>query len=68
MKKVTVNFLRRMKTERYLDEKGNVVFTERFLAHCGACCGYGCRHCPYSPKHQAGNRRLSKKVKEHLYP
>ncbi|MDA0254109.1 MAG: DUF5522 domain-containing protein [Planctomycetota bacterium] len=22
----------------------------------GSCCGSGCRHCPYEPKHVGGNR------------
>jgi hypothetical protein len=28
-------------------EAGAVVFTARYLAQRGFCCGSGCRHCPY---------------------
>ncbi len=28
-------------------ESGLMVFTARFLADRGYCCGSGCRHCPY---------------------
>jgi len=28
---------------------GLAVFTARFLAERGFCCGSGCRHCPYEP-------------------
>jgi len=48
----------RLKTDRYTDEKGNTAWTERFLLKRGICCGLGCRHCPYMPKHQAGNMNI----------
>lgn len=38
----------------YMDPKGYRVMTERFLKNRGYCCGNGCRHCPYSPKHTKG--------------
>ena len=31
----------------YLNEKGLLVFTARYLLRRGYCCGAGCRHCPY---------------------
>lgn len=31
----------------YLDEAGNMVFTEAYHLKRGICCGSGCRHCPY---------------------
>lgn len=31
----------------YYHERGNVVFTAKFLLERGRCCGCGCRHCPY---------------------
>jgi hypothetical protein len=35
--------------DHYRDpETGYLVFTEKFLARRGECCGSGCRHCPYS--------------------
>jgi hypothetical protein len=53
----------RLKTDRYLDEHGNVVFTERFLARRNICCGFGCRHCPYSPRHQTGNTVIAAEIR-----
>jgi hypothetical protein len=36
----------------YLDPAtGYLVFTARYLARRGYCCGNGCRHCPY-PKEE----------------
>jgi hypothetical protein len=32
----------------YLNEKGLLVFTEKFLSDRGYCCGSGCKHCPYN--------------------
>jgi hypothetical protein len=32
----------------YIDNNGNLVFTEHFLLNRGYCCGNGCRHCPYN--------------------
>jgi hypothetical protein len=31
----------------YLNEKGLLVFTEKYLLDRGYCCGSGCKHCPY---------------------
>jgi hypothetical protein len=31
----------------YLNEKGLLTFTSRYLLQRGYCCGNGCRHCPY---------------------
>lgn len=42
----------------YLDPRGYRVMTEKFLAARGYCCGNGCRHCPYHPAHNKGNRQL----------
>ncbi len=35
------------KEDYYLDENGNMVFTELFLRKRKFCCKSGCRHCPY---------------------
>ncbi len=43
----------------YYFENGFCVFTSEFLINRGYCCGNGCRHCPYQPKHQLGNKTLS---------
>jgi hypothetical protein len=37
-----------------------VVFTALFHIQRGQCCGNGCRHCPYDPKHKKGRVVLSK--------
>jgi hypothetical protein len=44
--------------EYYLDEKGNFVFTEHYLKKRKECCGNGCRHCPFEPKHIKVNNKL----------
>lgn len=50
----------------YYWENGYIVFTSAFLARRGPCCGNGCRHCPYEPKHQRGNTYLSAEVLKKL--
>lgn len=42
-------------------EGERVIFTEEFHIKRGSCCGNGCRHCPYEPKHKKGVITLSKK-------
>lgn len=32
----------------YLNEKGLLVFTEKYHLERGYCCGNGCLHCPYN--------------------
>ncbi|MFM6975773.1 MAG: DUF5522 domain-containing protein [Sphingobacteriaceae bacterium] len=39
----------------YFDERGLLVFTEKYLLKRGFCCQMGCRHCPWQKK-----RRLKK--------
>lgn len=46
----------------YYLENGKVVFTEQYHTERGQCCGNGCRHCPYTPKHQKGNTILWEKI------
>jgi hypothetical protein len=36
-------------------EGGLLVYTAAYHIKRGVCCGSGCRHCPYEPKHVAGN-------------
>ena len=36
-----------MEGEDYYLEKGNWVFTAKYLLARGYCCRSGCRHCPY---------------------
>lgn len=35
-------------------EHGRVIFTAAFHLARGSCCGSGCRHCPFEPRHVAG--------------
>ena len=49
--------------ELYYLENGKVVFTPKYHINRGDCCGSGCRHCPYFPKHIKGNKN-TKDVKE----
>jgi hypothetical protein len=44
----------------YLDN-GFVIMTEEYHKRRGYCCGNGCRHCPYDPKHQRGNVNIKQK-------
>lgn len=46
----------------YLSKEGYRVMTESYLVKRGYCCANGCRHCPYMPKAQKGNRTLSADV------
>ncbi|HTC00710.1 MAG TPA: DUF5522 domain-containing protein [Ferruginibacter sp.] len=32
----------------YYNEDGLFVFTEKYHLNKGACCGNGCKHCPYN--------------------
>lgn len=45
--------------EDYYIEDGKYVFTSKFHLKRGHCCGSGCRHCPYEPKHIKKNTRIS---------
>ncbi len=63
-----MELVERLKIDHYTDQNGNMVFTEKFLIKRGVCCGLGCRHCPYFPKHQTGNKGLSDGLKEHSKP
>jgi len=46
----------------YYIEGERVIFTA--LAHIkrGQCCGNGCRHCPFEPKHTKGKVVVSEKI------
>ena len=35
-------------------EDGKMVMTESYHTRRGQCCGNGCKHCPYDPKHTKG--------------
>jgi hypothetical protein len=38
------------KEDFYFNEKGLMVFTEKYLLKRGYCCNNGCKHCPYQKK------------------
>jgi len=46
----------------YYMEGERVIFTALTHINRGSCCGNGCRHCPYSPRHDRGNVVLSEKL------
>ena len=48
----------------YLNKDGYRVMTESYLVKRGYCCSNGCKHCPYDPKSQKGNRKLRPDVAE----
>jgi 2-iminoacetate synthase ThiH len=50
--------------ELYYLENGRVVFTPKYHIERGYCCGNGCRHCPYHPKHIKDNKQLKTKEDE----
>ena len=50
-----------IKDIHYYLEGDRVIFTEKYHIQRGQCCGNGCRHCPYDPKHQKGNVSLAEK-------
>jgi len=39
-------------------ENGLVVYTAAYHLQRGQCCGSGCRHCPFVPRHVEGNRQV----------
>lgn len=52
-----------MGIEDYYVENGYRVFTEQYHIKRGYCCGNGCRHCPYEPKHERYTQTLSQDKK-----
>jgi hypothetical protein len=51
-------------TELYYLENGKVVFTPLYHIQRGHCCGSNCRHCPFEPKYQKGNKILWEKMSQ----
>ena len=39
-------------------ENGKIVFTDNHHTNRGYCCGNGCHHCPYNPKHKKGSTKI----------
>ena len=48
------------KQPEYYFENGLLVFTAAYHAKRGFCCGSGCRHCPYEPRHIEGNSKVAR--------
>lgn len=46
--------------EYYLMDNGLLIFTEIYHIRRGYCCGLKCKHCPYTPKFQRGNKNTLK--------
>ena len=55
--------LNKIKEEFYYFEGSSVVFTPEYHIQRGYCCGNGCRHCTYEPKHIKGNIELEEQYK-----
>lgn len=51
----------------YYLENGRVVFTELFHLERGKCCGSGCRHCPYDPRHLKGTTKKKDRNSEDIF-
>lgn len=49
-----------IKDIHYYMDGTRVVFTALSHIQRGQCCGTGCRHCPYDPKHKKGTVVLAK--------
>lgn len=47
--------------KHYYMEGERVIFTALFHIERGQCCGNGCKHCPYDPKHTKGKVELAEK-------
>lgn len=43
----------------YYLENGLLVYTAAYHLKRGQCCGSGCRHCPYEPRHVEGTTKVS---------
>jgi hypothetical protein len=50
----------KLNPSEYYFEGAKLVFTEDYHIRRGYCCGSGCRHCPYEPKHNKSNIKLNK--------
>lgn len=48
----------------YVNDKGYVVLTERYLQERGYCCGNGCLHCPYQYENVPEPRRRELLIKK----
>tara|TARA_B100000287_G_C20296221_1_gene647943 strand:+ start:317 stop:517 length:201 start_codon:yes stop_codon:yes gene_type:complete len=44
----------------FYKEGNKMIMTENYHIKRGYCCGSGCRHCPYIPKHNKGSNETKK--------
>jgi hypothetical protein len=51
----------------YINENGMRVFTEEYHLRRGWCCGSGCKHCPFEPKHIKGATNIQTKSSGETY-
>jgi hypothetical protein len=42
----------------YYFENALLVYTAAYHLKRGSCCGSGCRHCPYEPRHVEGTKKV----------
>lgn len=56
--KTNIHIEERLMQPLFYYDSGKVVFTPEHHIARGACCGCGCRHCPYEPLHIKGNSQL----------
>ena len=49
-----------IKDVHYYMDGVRVVFTALYHIKRGECCGNKCLHCPFTPKHQKGNKQIDK--------
>ena len=54
---MSINNKLQLDVDYYLEGE-RVIFTALFHIQRGQCCGNGCRHCPYDPKHKRLNTKL----------
>ena len=47
-----------IKDVHYYMDGVRVVFTALYHIERGECCGNKCLHCPFTPKHQKGNKQI----------
>ena len=43
----------------YINDHGKKVFTESYHLRRGWCCGSGCKHCVFEPKHERGSKNVA---------
>ena len=43
----------------YINDEGKVVFKPEYHLRRSYCCGSGCLHCPFEPKHVKGNKNVA---------